>query len=171
MSGDFVIFFILALSLITTSLLTVISRRILRSAVFLAFSLLFTAFIYMLLGAEILAGIQILLYAGGVITLIIFALLISEKFGTDRTESSHHGVLPAIIASSLLFFILAYFTWISPRIASLSNSKPLKLLNPSKTLSEYLFKSWVLPLEVLSLVLLAAIIGALILAKREKEEG
>lgn len=171
MGWDIVAFFILAICLVTSSLATVISKRILRSAVFLAVALVVTAFFYMLLGAKLLAGIQILLYAGGVITLIIFALLISEKLGIEKTDISHHGIIPAGLASIFLFMILVYFTWTSPRIALLSHSRPLIPSGSSKILSESIFKNWVLPLEVLSLVLLAAIIGALILAKREKEEG
>jgi NADH-quinone oxidoreductase subunit J len=170
MQGQSIIFFILALGLLVSSIASVSSRRILRSAIFLAGALVFTAFLYLLLGAELLAGIQILLYVGGVITLIVFALLISEKLGSDQSEATHRNIIPAAIASSVLFFILLFFTYKSDRINTLSTSVPLGEFGASGTLSELLFKDWVLPLEVLSLLLLAAIIGALVIARREQKQ-
>ena len=171
MQWENIIFLILAIGLVSSALAAVSSKRILRSAIFLAIALLFTAFIYLLLGAELLAGIQILLYAGGVITLIIFALLISEKLGNQKSVETHHGVIPALTASSLVLFILLYVTWSSPRIQTLSNSKSVSEYGLSRTLSEVLFSNWALPLEILSVLLLAAIIGALVLARQEKTQG
>jgi NADH-quinone oxidoreductase subunit J len=172
MHGQTVIYLILALGLLAFSIASVGSRRILRSAIFLAIALIFTAFLYLLLGAELLAGIQILLYVGGVITLIIFALLISEKLGTDQAEPTHRNIIPAAIASTVLFLILVFFTYNSRRIGALAASSPMGEFGASETLSELIFKDWVLPLEVLSLLLLAAVIGALVIARREqKQEG
>lgn len=172
MHGQTTIYLILALGLLVSSIASVCSRRILRSAIFLAVALIFTAFLYLLLGAELLAGIQILLYVGGVITLIIFALLISQKLGSDESEPTHQNIIPAAIASTLLFFILLFFTYNSRRISVLAASSPLGEFGASEKLSELIFKDWVLPLEVLSLLLLATIIGALVIARREqKQEG
>lgn len=172
MSGQSIIFFILALGLLFSSVASVTSKRILRSAIFLAVALILTAFLYLLLGAELLAGIQILLYVGGIITLIIFALLISERLGNDGSEPTHRNIIPAAIASGIVFFILLFFTYKSHRINALSASVPLGEFGVSGELAESLFKDWFLPLEVLSLLLLAAIIGALVIARREeKREG
>ncbi|MGB7290974.1 MAG: NADH-quinone oxidoreductase subunit J [Thermodesulfobacteriota bacterium] len=172
MQGQTIIYFILALGLLVSSVASVCSKRILRSAIFLAAALVFTAFLYLLLGAELLAGIQILLYVGGVITLIIFALLISEKLGSDQSEATHRNIIPAAIASTVLFLILLFFTYTSRRISALATSSPTGEFGASGELSELIFTDWVLPLEVLSLLLLAAIIGALVIARREhKQEG
>lgn len=172
MQGQTIIYLILALGLLVSSIASVCSRRILRSAIFLAVALILTAFLYLLLGAELLAGIQILLYVGGVITLIIFALLISEKLGSDQLEPTHRNIIPAAIASIVLFIILIFFTYNSRRISVLASSSPSGEFGASERLSELIFKDWVLPLEVLSLLLLAAIIGALVIARREqKHEG
>lgn len=172
MHGQTIIYLILGLGLLVSSIASVCSRRILRSAIFLAAALVFTAFLYLLLGAELLAGIQILLYVGGVITLIIFALLISEKLGSVQPEPTHRNIIPAAIASALLFLILLFFTYSSRRIGALASSTTVGEFGASGKLSELIFKDWVLPLEVLSLLLLAAIIGALVIARREnKQEG
>lgn len=172
MQGHTIIFLILALGLLVSSIASVCSRRILRSAIFLAVALIFTALLYLLLGAELLAGIQILLYVGGVITLIIFALLISEKLGSDQSEATHRNFIPAAVASTVLFLILLFFTYTSRRISALATSSPMGEFGASGELSELIFRDWVLPLEVLSLLLLAAIIGALVIARREhKQEG
>ena len=172
MQGQTIIYLIFALGLLVSSVASVCSRRILRSAIFLAVALIFTAFLYLLLGAELLAGIQILLYVGGVITLIIFALLISEKLGSDQSEATHRNIIPAAIASTALFLILLFLTYTSHRISALATSSPMGGFGASGELSELIFRDWVLPLEVLSLLLLAAIIGALVIARREhKQEG
>jgi NADH:ubiquinone oxidoreductase subunit 6 (subunit J) len=170
--GETVAFWILGLGLIASSIAVVFLKHLLRSAISLALSLIITAFFYVSFGAELLAGVQILLYTGGVVTLIIFVVLLTEKVEMKRLEETHRGVVPALFASSLVFFLLVYFTWTSPRVRSLAASTPSSRFNVSKSLSESLFQEWVLPFEVLSLLLLAAIIGALILARRErKEEG
>lgn len=166
-----IIFWIIALALLAFSIAAVSSRSILRSAIFLALALLSTAFIYMILGAELLAGIQILLYTGGIITLIIFALLITERVGNAAGEKTHKGIIPSLIISLLFFSVLIYFISISPRIRSLSQSVTSTEFGITTTLSETLFSKWVLPLEVLSLVLLASIIGALVIARKDNETG
>jgi NADH-quinone oxidoreductase subunit J len=172
MQGQTIIYLIVALGLLVSSIASVSSRRILRSAIFLAVALIFTALLYLLLGAELLAGIQILLYVGGIITLIIFALLISEKLGSDQSEATHRNIIPAAIASTVLFLILLFFTYTSHRISALATSRPMGEFGASGELSELIFRDWALPLEVLSLLLLAAIIGALVIARREhKQEG
>jgi NADH-quinone oxidoreductase subunit J len=171
-NGETIAFWVLGLSLVISSIAVVFSRHLLRSAIFLALALLLTAFFYISFGAELLAGIQILLYTGGVITLIIFVILLTERIEMKKPKETHRGIVPALLASSLVFFILVYFTWTSPKIQSLAASTPSSSkFDISKFLSESLFQEWVLPFELLSLLLLAAIIGALVLARREKKEG
>jgi len=169
--GEIIAFWILGLGLVASSIAVVFLKHLLRSAIFLALSLLLTAFFYISFGAELLAGVQILLYTGGVVTLIIFVILLTERIEMKRLEETHRGIVPALLASSLVFLMLVYFTWTSPKIRSLTASTPSSRFNTSKSLSESLFQEWVLPFEVLSLLLLAAIIGALILARRDKKEG
>ena len=171
MNGETIAFSVLGLGIVASSIAVVLSRRLLRSAIFLALSLLLTALYYISFGAELLAGIQILLYTGGVITLIVFVILLTETVELKKHEEAHRGVLPALLASSLFFLILVYFTWTSPKIRSMAASKPSSQFNVSESLSENLFREWVLPFEVLSLLLLAAIVGALVLARRERRDG
>lgn len=170
MSWELLIPIVLGIGLVSFSLLVVLSRHLFRSAVFLALTLVFTAFFYIFLGAELLAGIQILLYAGGVITLIIFVILLTERVKMERLEETHRSVIPALLASSSVFFALTYFTWSSPRIRSLAVSFHPPGFGVSQELAESIFRKWLLPFEVLSLLLLAAIVGALVLARRDEEE-
>jgi NADH:ubiquinone oxidoreductase subunit 6 (subunit J) len=161
----------LCIGLVASSLAVVLSRHILRSAIFLALALLLTATIYLCLGAELLAGVQVLLYTGGVITLIVFILLLTERLDVERRGEASRGIAPALIASSLVFSILAYFTWASPRLHHLASSTPPSAFGASEHISEALFGEWVLPFEALSLLLLAAIVGALVLARHGGKEG
>src|SRR3989304_510879 len=122
MKAETIAFFILCLGLVASSIAVVISKHLLRSAIFLALSLLLTAIFYISFGAELLAGVQILLYAGGVITLIVFVILLTERIEMKKLEETHRGAIPALLASSLVFFILVYFTWTSPKVESLPHT-------------------------------------------------
>ncbi len=167
--GKTIVFLLVSLALVASSIGVVLSKHLFRNAIFLALSLLLTAVLYIFLGAELLAGIQILLYTGGVVTLVVFAILLTERMGGERLYETHRGIVPALLASIALFALLVYFTWASPKLRYLNNMASSVQLGVSKSLSENIFQDWVLPFEVLSVLLLASIIGALVLARREKE--
>jgi NADH-quinone oxidoreductase subunit J len=115
------------------------------------------------LQAELLAAVQILIYVGAVAVLIIFAIMLTSQIGTQRIKQSNEQV-PAGLAVSLAFLIailasLPYSTW---RI-----SQAELPLNNIMTIGRLLLTDFVLPFEVVSVVLLAAMIGAIVLARRE----
>ena len=81
--GNIVVYFIIAIAIIVFSVLTVTSRKILRSATYLLFVLFATAGIYFHLGYEFLGAVQIAVYAGGILVLFVFSIFLTIKPGAD----------------------------------------------------------------------------------------
>ncbi len=166
--GNQVMFIIFSAMIVMFSILTVTSRRILRAATFLLFVLLSTAGLYFMLNYQFLAAVQITLYAGGIVVLIIFSILltshIDHKFDKVPAQKLIMGVLAAGsgIAISLLTLLSYNFT---P-----SNQQPIDvdMKTIGKSLLSYGDNGYVLPFEVISVLLLAAMIAAIVIAKRKK---
>lgn len=151
-------FFVLAAALLAGALGTVLARSLYRAAYCLAGTLLATAGFYLLLSAPVLTAIQILLYTGGVLTLVVFALVLT---GTPESGPPWRRPIPAAIVSFMVFGVLAPFA------GSVSPSPVAGGPDPSGTAGAVLFTRYVVPFELLSLLLLGALFGALVLARRD----
>ncbi len=170
MEGNQIMFAIFGIAIIIFSILTVTSRRILRAAVSLFFVLLSTAGIYFLLNFQFLAAVQITLYAGGIVVLIIFSILltsqISHKFEAVELKKKVFSAIAAIAGAVLVITtILSYSFQADTAVAAEVNMKLI-----GKTLMETGENGFVLPFEVISVLLVAAMIGAIVVAKKSKSE-
>ncbi len=161
-----VVFYFLSAVILVFSLLTVTSSRILRAAVYLLFVLIATAGIYFLLGYNFLAGVQLTLYAGGIIVLIIFAIMLTGSAGEKLERPSLNKFLLAIlisligtVTSLILFFAYHSFPVIGNEIPATVKMVGASLINPGDN-------GYVLPFELISVLLLAAIVGAIVIAKK-----
>lgn len=165
------IFYILAAVILVFSVFTVTSRRILRAAVYLLFVLGATAAIYFLLSFDFLAAVQLTVYAGGIVVLIVFSILltsnIDEKLEVPGIKKS---LLAGIVSFAGAIICISTILQHDFPIASSIELKPtmedigLQLLN-------YGVGGYILPFEVISILLLAAMLGAIIIAKREKPQA
>ncbi len=164
-----IMFYLFAGSILTFSVLTVTSRRILRSAVYLLFVLVSTAGLYFMLNYNFLAAVQLTVYAGGIIVLIIFSILltshVSEKAVVAPLKQQIFSAL-AVAAGAVLtlmtIFKFAFTPTASPAIES-------NVQNVGRALVSYGRDGYALPFEVISILLLAAMVGAIVLAKKEKQ--
>jgi len=159
---NLVIFLIISLIAVVFSLLVVTANRIMHSVLALAGMLLSVAAIYATLGAEFLAVIQVLVYAGGVIVLFIFATMLTKSDLQLRRELGDE-VKPA---AAIVFFIGVIFYLATNPWSQISGVRtPGSIVN----VGGYIFnlKQGVIPFEILSLVLLAAMVGAIFLGKKE----
>ena len=162
-----IMFYLFAGSILTFSLLTVISRRILRSAVYLLFVLVSTAGIYFMLNYNFLAAVQLTVYAGGIIVLIIFSILltshVSEKavVAPVRQQIFRLAVAAGAVLTILTITKFAFTPTTSPAIEA-------NVTNVGRALVSYNRDGFALPFEVISILLLAAMVGAIVLAKKEK---
>jgi NADH-quinone oxidoreductase subunit J len=138
-------------------------RNIVHSAVSMVFCFLGVAFIYVLLNAELLAVIQILIYVGAISVVILFGIMLTEhprgRLGLFFNRQSIF-VLPLVVAAMLGFVALAVSAKLPPS-GSESHNPALEVL------SKALFNEYVYPFELVSVVLLAAMVGAILLARRE----
>jgi NADH-quinone oxidoreductase subunit J len=163
-----VMFLLLAAVIVVFGILTVTSRRILRAAVFLLFVLVATAGIYFQLNYNFLAAVQLTVYAGGIVVLIIFSILltshISENMNNPSLLSSLFTALAAGAGAILTIATIFTFTFVpTTNPANVSDVKTI-----GKYLISYDQDGYVLPFEVISILLLAAMIAAIIIAKKEK---
>jgi NADH-quinone oxidoreductase subunit J len=158
------VFYLLSFVIIISAINVVTLKNIFHSALFLILTLFGVAGIYILLQAEFLAAAQVLIYVGAVAVLIIFAIMLTSKLTNRNIRQSNEQAMAAI-------FVCAVFLLAS--LGSLANTvwrivdKPLPE-NNTLTIGKALMNDYVLPFEVVSIVLLAALIGAIVLARKER---
>jgi len=166
MGANQIMFILFSAMIIIFSVLTVTSRRILRAAVFLLFVLVSTSGLYFLLNYQFLAAVQLTLYAGGIVVLIIFSILltshISQKFEPYGWKKTIFSALASITGAILaIITILDYkFT------ATTEAAKEVDMKLIGKSLLSVDHDGYVLPFEVISVLLLAAMIASIVVAKK-----
>jgi NADH-quinone oxidoreductase subunit J len=154
-------FGLLALAMVVAALFVVRSRNLVRAVLWLALVLLLTATLYAILGAPFLAGVQVLTYVGGVVTLMIFGVMVTGR---------HQGAVAEVDSADRvrgLLVALAFFALVAGAI--LRTEFPPTLPPPPPTTAELarsLLTEYVLAFEVASLLLLAAVVGAVVMARR-----
>lgn len=169
MTGQGLSFAILAGITIISAILVVSLRNIVRSALFLALCFLGVAGLYILLHAEFLAAVQVLIYVGAITVLILFAIMLTQQVMTTRIRQTTEWLWLALpTALAMLAVLTIYFAM--PKYPSVASSAQF----PSYTtmpLAQALLTAYVLPFELASLILLAALIGAIVIAKEEKPDA
>jgi NADH-quinone oxidoreductase subunit J len=163
-----VMFYLFAVIILVFSVMTVITRRILRAAVYLLFVLVSTAGLYFMLSYNFLAAVQLTVYAGGIVVLVIFSILLtshlSERAAMASIKESLLSALATVAGAALtLMTILRY------------GFRPNQGADPHYTITDvgnalvsYKRDGYALPFEVISILLLAAMIGAIVVAKKER---
>jgi len=161
-----IMFFLLAGLILIFSLLTITSRMILRAAIYLLIVLVATSGLYFMLNFEFIAAIQLTLYAGGIVVLIIFSILltshISHKFEQPAVANAFAGILTGILGCGVALWSIMKFPFTPTTQPALEvNMKQIgmHLLNTGNY-------GYALPFEVISVLLLAAMIAAIVIAKK-----
>jgi NADH-quinone oxidoreductase subunit J len=168
-TGTQIMFYIFSAIILVFSVLTVTSRRILRSATYLLFVLIATAGLYFMLNFQFLAAVQLTLYAGGIVVLIIFSILltshISQKFEPIGKLKLIASALATGAGAILTLTVILQYQF----EATTQTAKEVNMENIGLSLLSYEKEGFVLPFEVISVLLLAAMIGAIVIAKKSKE--
>ncbi|HNY01654.1 MAG TPA: NADH-quinone oxidoreductase subunit J [Bacteroidales bacterium] len=169
MTANQLMFTLFAAVIIVFSVLTVTSRRILRAATYLLFVLVATAGLYFLLKFNFLAAIQLTLYAGGIVVLIIFSILLTSHIAEKLEKPSLSKKLPALLAAGAgaVLTILTILQYQFPAEATDTGRTNIREIAHSLISTEKF--GYALPFEVISVLLLAAMVGAIILAKKRKD--
>ena len=163
-------YFVIALTIIVFSVLTVTTRKILRSATYLLFVLFATAALYFQLDYHFLGAVQIAVYAGGIVVLFVFAILLTQKPGDDITPLVSHrkwiGICAGIIAVAVCAVaLLAYKPFYGISAGNIDEST-LSIENIGHFLLSTEKLGYLLPFEAVSVLLLACIIGGVVIAHR-----
>jgi len=161
-----IMFIIFSAMIIVFSILTVTSRKILRAAVFLLFVLVSTSGLYFMLNYQFLAAVQLTLYAGGIVVLIIFSILltshISQKFESSGWKKNMFSAIAAATGA-----ILSIITILDYKFAATTEAaKEVDMRLIGKSLLSVDYDGYVLPFEVISVLLLAAMVAAIVVAKK-----
>ena len=146
---------------------TVITRRIFRSAIYLMGTLTMSAAFYLMLGAEFLAGVQILVYVGGIVVLIVFAVMLTSSTELLEDKPSLMRKILAYVAA-VGFYMMSVFGFLSTEFKVSGDKAPQ--FNDTAAIGRKLLDrgadGYVLPFEVISLLLLVVVIGAIVIARK-----
>ncbi len=163
MSAELLVFFLLAGVAVAAALSLILQRQPIHSALSLIVVMMSLAGLYVLLGAEFIAAVQIIVYAGAIMVLFVFVIMLLNAGEEERTSLSRMARYVGLPLGIFLLLQLAY--WIaraSPARAAVPAGP-----SPTKALAMMLFQEFVFPFELTSILILIAILGALVLAKKE----
>lgn len=160
-----VLFYAAATLTLFASFGVVATRNIVHAALFLLAALAGVAGLFVLLYAEFLALVQLLIYGGAIIIVILFALMLTRS-GEYEGETETRRRPFAAVAAALLFGLM---TAVFVADAEQFNTNTRQAV-PFRTLAEDLFAAWAVPFEIASLVLLVALIGAVVIGRAGREE-
>lgn len=164
MSLEPLAFWGLAAVLLASAFAVVLSKNLFHSVLYLALSLTATAGIFLSLDAEFLAAVQLLLYAGGVITIVVFAIVVTERLVGDRiTQTSRQLVNGFVVAGSLLAAVLLFL-----RGVPLPTARPAMTGDLTRAIGQLLLTRYVLPFELLAVLFVAALLGAIYFARPDE---
>jgi NADH-quinone oxidoreductase subunit J len=157
-------FWALAVVLVCSALAVVLAKNLFHAVLWLALALTGTAGVFLLLNAEFLAAVQLLLYAGGIVTIVVFAIVVTERLVGERLSQTNRRVgAGAVVSIAMLVAI----------VTSLLR-QPLELPptaapeNVTQAVGETILTRFVLPFELLALLMLAAMLGAIYFARPEE---
>ncbi len=157
-------FFLFAGVVLAASLLVVLGRNLVHSAIALIFTFFGVAALYVLLDAEFLAAVQVLLYIGGITILLLFAIMLTSRLSPRGLEIFNEQVGLAALVTLGILAVLLYAAWEGIRPAG----PPPAPLDSTTALGTMFLTTHVLPFEVASILLLVAMVGAILLARKDR---
>lgn len=167
MTGAELVFYVLAVITIGAAIGVVAVPNVVHSALFLIGALVGIAGFYILLASEFLALVQILIYGGAVATIILFGLMLTR--GRDLLPIAGSGAQAPVAAVVCLVLALAFIVGIGntdwPRDVGEITAVGLD------SLSQALFRQWLLPFEIVGVILLVALVGAIVISRQEEGDA
>ncbi|MBI1342930.1 MAG: NADH-quinone oxidoreductase subunit J [Terrimonas sp.] len=169
MSASQIIFYLISAFILGCGILAMTTRKIFRSAIWLLFSLVGVAALYFWMQVEFIAAVQIVVYVGGIVVLIIFSIFLTQQSGKEMPKPplgrNIAAVLAVLFGFALTFLLInkygftdqgKAFDWSVNKIGT-------QMLNTGE-------QGFALPFEVVSILLLAAMVGCIVIAMRSKPE-
>ncbi|MGA7162207.1 MAG: NADH-quinone oxidoreductase subunit J [Bacteroidota bacterium] len=163
-----IIFYFFAFVTVVSAAVVVFSRNIIHSAFSLMFTFFGVAGLYVMLNADFLAVTQVLIYVGGILVLILFGVMLTTRVINVEMKTGTMHIVPASILVALLAGTLCGIFWITDWPAQATSTIEV----PPTTavgIGKALMTTYLLPFEVASVVLLVAMLGAAMIARRERK--
>jgi NADH-quinone oxidoreductase subunit J len=160
-NGEVIAFAALAIVLVGSALAVVLSKNLFHAVLWLALALTGTAGVFLLLDAEFLAAVQLLLYAGGIITIVVFAIVVTERLIGERISQTSRRITASALVAVALLAIIGRTLMLAP----LGSTRPPMVADVTKAIGETVLTRYALPFELLALLMVAALMGALYFAR------
>ena len=168
--GEAIAFYTLSAFVLGFAVLVVSTKDTVHSVLFLVLDFLFVSALYVLLGAQFLAAIQILVYAGGIVVLYLFVVMLVNLKRSPEAHADPHrktklglGLAAAVLAELALLAVRSSDMPVRPIVAAAA----VPVTGNTEVVGWMLYTSYLIPFEIASMLLLVAMIGAIVLAKRE----
>jgi NADH-quinone oxidoreductase subunit J len=167
MNAPLVVFFFLAAIAVLGAISLILQRHPIHSALSLIVVMVALAGLYLLMGAEFVAAVQIIVYGGAIMVLFVFVIMLLNAGVEERTNMSKMAGWAGLpLAIALMGFLAAAVARSTDRVQAVAQSGATA---PTKVVAGLLFQEFVYPFELTSFLILVAIIGAIVLAQREKQ--
>jgi len=171
--GQTIAFYVLAAFILGFAIMVVTTKDTVHSVLFLVVDFLFVAALYVLLGAQFLAAIQVLVYAGGIVVLYLFVVMLVnlKRPPEEYRDPRRRSVLGFALSAAVLLELGVIAFWSqsnpAPALAAAGTSAAMPVTGNTEQVGWLLYTSYLIPFEIASMLLLVAMIGAIVLAKRE----
>jgi NADH-quinone oxidoreductase subunit J len=171
--GEAIAFYFIAACILGFAVLVVSTKDTVHSVLFLVLDFLFVAALYVMLGAPFLAAIQILVYAGGIVVLYLFVVMLVNLKRPPEAHSDPHRktnwgfALAVAVLVELMVVTTSNYVRPAHPLAAAAAGAPIPVTGNTEEVGWLLYTSYLIPFEIASMLLLVAMIGAIVLAKRE----
>ena len=169
-SGSTIIFYLLGLLTLVSGILAVSTRQIFRAAIYLLFSLIGVAGLYFWLNYQFIAAVQIVVYVGGIVVLIIFSIFLTQQAGDKLAKQKLGRKLFSVLAAFCGFALTMLQIMKYDFNKTTEQPADININAIGKQMLSVTHHGYALPFEVISMLLLAAMIGCIVIALRSKPE-
>lgn len=169
---DQIAFYVISAVILTGALAMVSSKSLVHSVIWMVISFVGVGALFITLGAEFVGVVQIMVYAGGIVVLFLFVIMLVNLDEARRMEHLHRQWLPAVLLICLLIAELGFMMWAGSQDSPLPTPDQLDATlrgmgGNTETIGMALYTEFILPFEVVSVLLLVAMVGAIYLAKKQ----
>jgi NAD(P)H-quinone oxidoreductase subunit 6 len=160
------VFYLICLVTVVSAGMVAFSRNIIYSAFSLLGTFMGVAGIYVFLGADFVAAVQLLIYVGGILVLILFAVMLTHRITDVEITNRAAGTVPALLVIGVFIYLLIQTIRETPWV----KAKEIVYVATTAKIGDSFLYEYLLPFELASLVLLGAMIGAVVLSRKEIKE-
>ncbi|MDZ7289276.1 MAG: NADH-quinone oxidoreductase subunit J [candidate division KSB1 bacterium] len=158
-----VMFYVLAAMILLSAAIMVFAKNLIYNAVGLLFAFFGVAGLYVMLGADFLAATQLLIYVGGILVLLLFGVMLSQRITGLEMRTGTLQMLPAVIVCAGVVAILLRMIWMSPW----QKTEVGEPAATTRTIGTLFMTDYLIPFEIVSVLLLAALVGAAFIGRRD----